>query len=273
MQRAIKAEFDFSGISRQTTVFHDGDDAFEVLGANLASTEKFLGSAGANLELSEMKGANSLVWRNVDVDQIADYLASMSFHAGNQFFSDMEAFLKWLGEHAQNAGYTKWNVVVAGSAPKQDNCWEISDKAVGLVNRSRLGDRRSDEGVSIGALRDPRDLLADARGLEEDDIPKTGFSNEAVARLRRDGEVGTIPQLLIYLIDKDSKPREPKVVAAPRRARAPLKAKADIVGLSLYLPGSHGKQKNYVTHVTVHVPESFSGAEESLEETVGLIDP
>jgi hypothetical protein len=273
MQRAIKAEFDFSGISRQTTVFHDGDDAFEVLGANLASTEKFLGSAGANLEPSEMKGANSLVWRNVDVDQIADYLASMSFHAGNQFFSDMEAFLKWLGEHAQNAGYTKWNVVVAGSAPKQDNRWEISDKAVGRVNRSRLGDRRSDEGVSIGALRDPRDLLADARGLEEDDIPKTGFSNEAVARLRRDGEVGTIPQLLIYLIDKGSKPREPKVVAAPRRARAPLKAKADIVGLSLYLPGSHGKQKNYVTHVTVHVPESLSGAEESLEETVGLIDP
>ncbi|MDR8364893.1 Z1 domain-containing protein [Pseudomonas sp. JL3] len=272
MQRAIEAAFDFSGINRQTTVFHDGEDAAMVLEANLSSTDRFLSSAGADLEKSKLKGAHSLVWREVDVSRVADYLADLSFHPGNQFFSDIKAFLKWLGEHAENAGYTKWNVVVAGSSPKPENSWEISGEAVGRINRSRFADKRSDEGVSIGALRDPKDLLADARGLEESDLSKAGFSNSQVAELRSKGGVGTVPQLLIYLIDKDSKYEPPtKVAAAPRRVRESLNAKAHILGISLYLPGSQGKKTHYVTHVTVDIPDNFTTSENNLEETVGVI--
>src|SRR5690606_39409174 len=102
MQRAVRAEFDFSGINRQTTVFHDGDDAANVLKDNLSLTESFLSSAGKNLERSALKGANSLVWRGVDVSQVADYLSAMSFHPGNQFFSDMKAFLQWLDKIAES---------------------------------------------------------------------------------------------------------------------------------------------------------------------------
>ncbi|UEB94675.1 hypothetical protein LIS66_20175 [Pseudomonas sp. HN2] len=269
MQRAIKAEFDFSGINRQTTVFHDDDAAAAVLDANLSLTERFLNSAGTNLENSELKGANSLVWRNVGVNRVADYLGGLSFHPGNQFFSDMKAFLKWLDEHAENANYTKWNVVVAGSTSKPENSWEVSGKTVGRVNRSRFADKRSDDGVSIGALRDPKDLLADAQGLEERDFSKAGFTNFEVAKLRCKGGVGKVPQLLIYLIDKDSPyDRSRKIAAAPRRERDSLNAKAHIVGISLYLPGSQGKQKNYVTHVTVNIPETFTVSEDNLEETI-----
>lgn len=271
MQRAIKATFDFSGISRQTTVFHDGNDAAAVLNANLLSTERFLNSAGSSLEKSKLKGANSLVWRKVEVNRIADYLANLSFHPGNQFFSDMKAFLKWLGEHAENAGYMNWNVVVAGSSPRPENSWEISGKTVGRVKRSRFADKRSDDGVSIGALRDPKDLLADVLGLEEISLSKAVFTNSQVAELRAKGGVGTIPQLLIYLIDKVSQYDSPKVDAAPRRVRGSLNAQAHIVGISLYLPGSQGKQKNYVTHVTVNIPDTFTASEDNLEETVGMI--
>ncbi|MGE8359228.1 Z1 domain-containing protein [Pseudomonas sp.] len=272
MQRAIQAEFDFSGINRQTTVFHDGNDAAAVLGTNLRTTEEFLNSADANLEKSDLKGANSFVWRQVDVSRVADYLASLLFHPGNQFFSDMKAFLKWLGEHADDAGYKHWNVVVAGSSPKPGNSWAISGRTVGRVNRTRFADKRSDDGVSIGALRDPKDLLADAYGLEESDFSQSGFSNSKVAELRGKGGVGTVPQLLIYLIDKDSPHSPPKVAPAQRRARVSLNAKAHIVGISLYLPGSQGKQKNYVTHVTVSIPDSFTESENSIEETVGEAD-
>ena len=272
MQRAVAATLDFSGINRQTTVFPDGDHAATELNANLQSTEAFLSSAGSDLERSELKGANSLVWRNVDVDRVADYLSSLTFHPGNQFFSDMKAFIKWLGEHAENAGYTNWNVVVAGSTPTPQNSWEIGGKAVGRIKRSRFADKRSDDGVSIGALRDPRDLLADARGLEVNDLSKASFSNPLVADLRDKGGVGAVPQLLIYLIDKESEYTQPtKVSTAPRRERVSLNAKAHIVGISLYLPGSQGKQKNYVTHVTVNIPETFTTSDDSLEETVGVI--
>ena len=272
MQRAIKAKFDFSGINRQTTVFHDGDAAAAVLNNNLLCTEKFLSSAGTNLKKTELKGANSLVWRNVDVAQVVKYLADLSFHPGNQFFSDMPAFLTWLGEHSKDAGYTKWNVVVAGNTPKPENSWEISGETIGRINRSRFADKRSDDGVSIGTLRDPKDLLADAYALQEVGLPKPGSTNFQVAEERDKGGVGTVPQLLIYLIDKDS-PYEPstKVAPAPRRERQSLNAKAHIVGISLYLPGSQGKQKSYVTHVTVNIPETFAPSENNLEETVGAI--
>ena len=272
MQRAIKAKYDFSGINRQTTVFHDGDDAATVLNNNLLRTERFLSSAGSNLKKSELKGANSLVWRNVDVGQVTKYLADLSFHPGNQFFSDMPAFLTWLGEHDKDAGYTKWNVVVAGNTPKPENSWEISGETIGRVNRSRFADKRSDDGVSIGTLRDPKDLLADACVPQEVGLPKPDSSNFQVAEERGKGGVGTVPQLLIYLIDKDS-PYEPstKVAAAPRRERQSLNAKAHIVGISLYLPGSQGKQKSYVTHVTVNIPETFAPSENNLEETVATI--
>lgn len=269
MQRSIEAEFDFSGINRQTTVFHDGHNAAVTLEANLLSTEKFLSSAGANLEESKVKGANSLVWREVAVSLVADYLAELSFHPGNQFFSDIKAFLKWLSEHAEDAGYMNWNVVVAGSSPTPGNSWNISGKTVGRINRSRFADKRSDDGVSIGALRDPRDLLADTTSLKESDLPKTGFSSSLVARLRDEGGVGTIPQLLIYLVDKVSYRAPP--TNAPRRARESLNAKAHIVGISLYLPGSQGKKKHYVTHVTVDIPDTFIPLENDLEETVGVI--
>lgn len=273
MQRAVEAEFDFSGINRQTTVFHDGDDAEDLLKNNLVLTERFLGSAGDNLKPSELKGTNSLVWRDVNVSQIADYLATMSFHPGNQFFSDIQAFLQWLDEHAENACYKNWNVVVAGSLPKPENSWEVCGKTVGRINRSRFVAKRSDEGVSIGTLRDPKDLLADARGLEESDLSKASFKSQNVADLRRKGGVGTVPQLLIYLIDKDSRHVDSKGASGlPRgRERTSLNAKEHIVGISLYLPGSQGKQNKYVTHVTVNIPDSFMESEDSLEQSVGEI--
>ncbi|WP_172419312.1 Z1 domain-containing protein [Pseudomonas nitroreducens] len=272
MQRAIKAMFDFSGINRQTTVFHDGPDAANVLNANLSFTESFLRSASGDLEKSQLKGANSLVWRNVDVSRVAAYLAGLAFHPGNQFFSDIKAFLQWLEEHAENAGYMKWNVVVAGSAPTSQNSWEFSGKSIGRINRTRFADGRSDEGVSIGALRDPRDLLADALDLDDSDLSRTGFSNSQVAELRGKGRVGTIPQLLIYLIDKDSPyDSATKRAVAPRRERKSLNAKAHIVGVSLYLPGTQGKQKNYVTHVTVKIPETFTATVDGLEEAISEI--
>lgn len=270
MQRAIKAIFDFSGINRQTTVFHDGDSAAAVLGANFLSTNLFLNSPGAKLENSELKAANSLVWRDVAVKQVANYLSDLTFHPGNQFFSDMKAFLKWLDEHAEGAGYMRWNVVVAGSSPTPENSWEISGKTIGRVNRSRFADRRSEDGLSIGALRDPKDLLADARGLSGSSVAKRGITSAQIAQLRDEGGVGSIPQLLIYLIDKDSSyDNPPKVSAPPRRERRSLEAKAHIVGISLYLPGSQGPQKSYVTHVTVNIPETFVESEDSLEETIG----
>ncbi|MBT2342145.1 MULTISPECIES: Z1 domain-containing protein [Pseudomonas] len=263
MQQTITADFDFSGINRQTTLFHDGADAKTILNKNLTLTETFIKGLGKD---GEKGNWNSLVWRGVGVDTVASFLNSFEFHSGNQFFSDIYPFLTWLEEHAINAGYDKWNVVVAGNSGSK-KVWELPGGTPGLVNRSRIATVRSDDGVSIGALRDPRDLLADAKFSEKTNTSSSNFDNSEIDNLRAMGGVGRIPQLLIYLIDSDSRYSRNASSSKPNKRRDSLHAKSDIVGISLWLPGGEVKSRSYITHLTVRIPPSLVATDDDLADT------
>jgi hypothetical protein len=266
MQQTVTANFDFSGINRQTTLFHDGTDAKSILDENRILTETFIKGLTKD---GEAGNGNSLVWRNIDVNEVADFLRRFKFHSGNQFFSDIAPFLTWLDQHAVDAGYDKWNLVVAGSSGKRSGTWALPGGTVGRVTRTRIATVRSDDGVSIGALRDPRDLLADAK-LTDEDKASDKTENGAIDKMREKGEVGGIPQLLIYLIDSVSeKTRDVSSSKRNGNRRASLQAKADIVGISLWLPGGERKQKkqNYVTHLTVKIPRSLVATDDDLLDT------
>lgn len=259
MQEVITADYDFSGVNRQTTLFHDGAGSREVHVRNLERTEEFLASAGA----PAAGRGNSLVWRNVDVGDVCGFLREFRFHDASQFFSEMEPFLQWLQREANAAGYSKWNLVVAGNAPGGAKSWNLAGGSVGMVTRSRVRTERSDGAVSIGVLRDPRDLLADAE-------PSTGSEstatqeNKEINRLRKEGGVGDVPQLLFYLIDADSKARS---APAGKDKRGDLKAKADIVGISLWLPGATGRKKNFAVRLTVKIPPVLFVTDDDLPGT------
>ena len=64
--------------------------------------------------------------------------------------------------------------------------------------------------------------------------------------LRFDAGMGNIPQLFLYIVDKNSKaPEETKT-------RVDLNAKADIAGLWINIPGAP-RGSNYVTKVTIRL--------------------
>ncbi|WP_052962736.1 Z1 domain-containing protein [Pseudomonas fluorescens] len=266
MQRAIGAMYDFSGVNRQTTLFHDGAGSGNIHRENFEFTGRFLRARGKGT----IGGFGSQVWRGVEVSDVSEFLRGFTFHPASQFFSDISPFLEWLKEHAKKAGFNTWNVVVAGTEAKAGGGWGLPGVNVGRVTRTRLGQERSDGAVSIGALRDPRDLLADLDS-EVSDIPSgKAFTNTYIESLRKKHGVGHVPQLLLYLIDKDSKPKSRPTSEAPKdsevpqfdRSRQPLAAQADIVGVSIWLPGANiGKQKNFVTHVTVNIPAAFTDGE------------
>jgi len=265
MQKTVTADFDFSGINRQTTLFHDGADAEAILNKNRILTETFINSLARN---GEEGNGNSLVWRKVSVAEVAGFLSSFEFHSGNQFFSDIAPFLTWLQQHATDAGYESWNVVVAGSSGKKNGLWTLPGGAVGLVNRSRIVTVRSDDGVSIGALRDPRDLLADAKLPDQDKTSDSGIENGAIDKIRAAGGVGGMPQLLIYLIDNVSEYTRDTSSSKPNsRRRSSLHARADIVGISLWLPGGEKKKRTYTTHLTVRIPPSLATTDDDLADT------
>jgi hypothetical protein len=262
MQSTVTADYDFSGVNRQTTLFHDGTGAGEIHRKNREHTETFLTEAGT----ATIGQGNSLIWRGVDVSLVTAFLRTFEFHSGSQFFSEIGPFLEWLDNQAGEAGYTKWNVVAAGSSDEEENGWQLPGGTVGLVSRSRMLPDRSDGAVSIGALRDPRDLLADAG--PESAVEGTGTPNNAdIDRQRDERGVGGIPQLLLYLIDKKSKPQREGRVSRNGKVRADLNAPEDIVGVSLWLPGVRDRRKNYATSLTVRIRPELLATEDDLSDT------
>lgn len=262
MQATVTADYDFSGVNRQTTLFHDGPGSGEVHLQNLARTEQFLASSGTP---DEGQG-NSLVWRNVGVAAVCAYLRGFRFHQASQFFSEIEPFLEWLAVQAVEAGYSEWNVVAAGSDPKAGEAWQLEGGRVGLVSRSRVLTDRSDGAVSIGALRDPRDLLADAGPGTASEL-KGSINNVDVDRLRAERGVGGIPQLLFYLVDKSSVPRTSTHATRKGLSRANLAAQANIVGISLWLPGVSERKKSFAVRLTVKIPPVLLASEDDLPGT------
>lgn len=250
MQQTIVADYDFSGVNRQTTLFHDGPGSAAIHLQNLASTEAFLATAGTAVP----GRGNSLVWRSVGVHAVCTFLREFRFHQASQFFSEIEPFLHWLEVQAAAAGYSAWNVVVAGSEPRAGKSWKLAGGTVGMVKRSRVLTERSDGAVSIGVLRDPRDLLADA-GPSTASESKGTQENTEVNRLRTECGVGGVPQLLLYLIDGASEARS--APAGKKNSRADLGAGADIVGISLWLPGASEPNKNYAVRLTVKIPPAL----------------
>ncbi|MEB6588394.1 Z1 domain-containing protein [Pseudomonas asiatica] len=263
MQQTVTADFDFSGINRQTTLFHDGANAKTLLESNLALADSFLKNLA---EKGTPGNGNSLVWRNVPIQKVIRFLREFHFHPGSQFFSDMAPFLTWLDQHAPDAGYEQWNVVVAGNASTKNGAWAVPGGEIGAVTRTRLLPERSDGGVSIGVLRDPWDLLADAN---EHGIAKDATLNNNLVELgRAAGGVAAIPQLLLYRIDSASgEGKEFTPIKEGGRGRGPLRAQADVLGMSLMLPGARKKNDGYVTHLTVKIPESLTTTTDDLPGT------
>jgi hypothetical protein len=257
MQEKTGAKYDFSGVNRQTTVFDDSLQAKAIHTSNLARTEAFLQKLGAGK--AEKGRRHSVVWRGVRFAHVKAFLEGFSFHENAQFFSDLKPFLEWYGKNENSTGYGPWNVVVAGKAPDGKRDWSVPGGTVGLVERTRMPARsRAGVSVSVGVLRDPGDLLADSRAPGADTEKPT---KDTISALRTEGEVGRVPQLLLYLIDRNSKP------SPERKDRAPLDAPADIVGMSIWLPESGRQPGQFATHLTVKIPPALADTSDGTEDT------
>src|SRR5690606_31676823 len=155
-------------------------------------------------------------------------------------------------------GYEGWSVVVAGRDSKAvdpQDTWEAGGFRIGKVSRTRVERASDDDSVSIGTLRDPPHLLADAD--EAIELPKNA-KNSQIAAAREAAGLGRTPQLLIYRIDKDSKPRERS------SGRGPLNVPRDLIGISIWLPDAAKNTEGGVgaTHLTVRIPPELSNLAE-----------
>jgi hypothetical protein len=113
--------------------------------------------------------------------------------------------------------------------------------------------KNKQEGIlNIGALRVPKDIISD---IDLENITDSSikdrvhhFASKYAFELREKAGLSKTPQLLIYIIDKDSKPTK------NNKGRCPLDAVDDVVGLSLTIPGE-SKYSNNVSTVSVLIDE------------------
>lgn len=100
--------------------------------------------------------------------------------------------------------------------------------------------------INIGVLRERKDVLSD--------IDMTGLNDEQVSKIKnvdnlnvvefRDEIMNTVPQLIIYCIDKDTKAKKDS------KTRKDLDAPADIIGLCIGIP-SGKKGAKYTEKVAI----------------------
>lgn len=249
---AIDTNFDFMGASIQTTIF-DNDE--EIMKANLSHTEKFINDLGD--PLINFDKNRSVYWENVHYENIIEYLDKFNFNDRNRSFNNIKQFNKWVEKNSKENKLLGWNVIVVGkgeiNAP--DNNWVLDKFSWNKITRTRKKvniDLPTDNLIKIQSLRGPSDLYRDIN------LEKVSRENPYLAEIITKGRsqdylyvreqlnLESTPQLFIYLIDKDSKAK------SNSKSREDLKAKKDIVGIYISIPGGKVNEK-YSTHLTIEV--------------------
>ncbi len=262
---ATLTEIDFAGITTQTTIFFG---ALETIKANLAATDKFIQKMGQPIPKEELrrKHANSdgaLLWLGVDSYMVVDYITSLSYPKNDSTVLDLNLFKKWFGKISQENKMTNWNVVVAGLDKKESKIRTLGGHNVCLVNRSQMNNEHSDGKIRIGALRAIKDLYVDidldTKSLSPVDKSQIRSGDgKRYKEIRRNAGYDKTPLLIVYIIDKNSKPRDNV------KHRKPLNLEEDLVGITISIP--QGESTNNGMYVSIDMSDCDNSNSGDIED-------
>jgi hypothetical protein len=232
MQSAESGKMNYQGLEHQTYLFKD--DA-EVLLHNLDALKKFVENLGKPETKEEVKTRTPFeAWRNVSMTKVEKFLKSYEFQENQSAFVSIEKLISWMKSKNNRETYNNWNVVLVGAEREKGKQWQFSGGQIGKVSRSRKIANPKKGIINIGSLISQTHLLLDA--LLEDTGGKikihANMKRAEITEARLSAGVGNTPLLLLYVIDKDSKPVNPD-----NPNRSTLDAPADIAGLAMLLPG------------------------------------
>lgn len=267
MRNAVAAEMDFSGAKPSTVLFEKSE---EIQRKNIAVTEAFIKSLPGVPTLSPDK--TGLVWKGVSLDLIMSELLidKFAFCSRSRVFNEIEAFCDWIKQVFSTNQLDRWSVVIAGKdtvrigSPAADDSkhWEVAGYSIGKVNRSKKTITAGETVVDIGSLRALKDCAADVPGevIEEfRNIHGTISKQEHIDEIRKMAGMDTIPLLIIYRIDKDSK----VIGKHEKETRTNLDMPCDIIGIQICVPGDQ-INSSFRRSLTIRLPEKDK--EDEVEE-------
>lgn len=226
-QGAIPTEFNFSGFNTQTIYFKND---VENLTKNINLTSNFLNS----LERPIIRNSH-LVWNKVDRDSVESFLKSYHIIEEDERANLIPDLIKWLKEN--NHSLDSWSVVLSSKGAKipratENSNWNIWGLSPNSVSRTKLTKFSTEEVTSIGVLRMPSDLIADLDIDSLTAIERKASKIDEVRMIRETHGFGKTPLLVIYKIDKDSKPK----TSDKSCRREALDFDEDIIGINVLIP-------------------------------------
>ena len=251
MRHAYRTSISFEGRHVQTIRFDHLND--EVVAGNWVAASRLADDAGG---FKHAHGSGSaLLAEGVSADIVRKFLVSYSI-------SDQHMDLKKqhvLGFFDKSVTHMPlWNVGIV--LPKGT---ANSDKPLGnlgkvpLLERSRLDPGDEDTFADIKGLMSKQDVLIDATERPES-VKDASWSDLKACR-------PPVPLLLLYPIDKDSKPRP------GTKSRIALNAVGDLVGVALVFPGEQDRSGDYYqVELDAPTPEQLN-EEEVVEDDIDAV--
>lgn len=125
----------------------------------MTETKAFLNNLGE----TTLERKNAMVWKNVPVNAIENYLSKYKGVREKKKVDTVPNILKWVIEN--DALLDRWNVVYAGvgsvKKARIGDEWSICGRTIDPVNRSvRKTNSKKKDIINIGTLRSRGDLLS-----------------------------------------------------------------------------------------------------------------
>jgi hypothetical protein len=194
------------------------------------------------------------LFRNVPVSHIRSFFDvsdGYQLSPSNEYFNN-DPLCKYIDLKNSKGEIQNWNVVFY-SIKGSRNTPTIKNVNMGVIRRSRLKTETEDGTISIGSLTDPGDKYLDIPSKYQD-------------RKDRYRDESGIPLLVIYAIDKDSKPGK-----NAQNRRSDLNAIDDLIATALFFPIS-GHLDDLGEFAVVHGPwdiPPIGDDDDIVEEEIG----
>ena len=231
MRAAHRCAVSFWGTHKQTFRFEH--KKAEVLRHNWDAAAELVSRADA-LDRRDLTW-NMKLWRRVPKSSVVRFLKAYKPHPthGDLNPQILVPFVK-----GADSRLDEWNVGIVETTRGSTSAKPLGTAgSVRLVTRTRL--EASREMADIKALMSKVDIRFDCVDKVAADL---NWEEMKAARLEI---VGKIPLLLLYAIDKNSRPQQP--ASGKSQSRTSLEAELDILGYGIVFPGSVTEGGNYVS--------------------------
>lgn len=227
MRAARTCAISYWGTHKQTFRFEHRNERFLEGNWNAAAD---LVSAATKLGLRD-DGSQNMLWRNVPRELILKFFERYTPHKAHADL-DPNVLLPFL--RAGDGRLEKWNVGIVEAGRRKLSAKALGTVGnVGLVTRAKLKD--GGKTADIKALMSKSDVRFDCS-----DEMEAGGSWEELKQ-RRLATVGQVPLLLLYAIDRDSRPKEES------KERVLMDAVQDVMGFGIVFPGSATEGAQFVS--------------------------